>query len=217
MKNIQPSHLNYLLITAAAWTAAALMGVWLLDSALLRALKNGILAQTSAAALMAVIIAAAQTILVKGLRFWPWLLATAAGLILGANGAYLGWMASQLPILRGITGAVWLDCVLWWGYVFLLTGLGSLPAGILAGLGRKWAVSKGKTGAWIGTGVLNWAVSLGAAGGLLQLFKTGRYFYAGGFRSGPLLLRFALVGIVVGLLQGWILGRRLTRLLILEG
>ncbi len=217
MKHIQPSRLNFLLITIAAWTAAVPFGVWLLDSSLLRALENGVIAQTAASALMAVIIATAQIVLVKEIRFWPWLLATVAGLVLGANGAYLGWMGSQMPILGGIPGAGWLKWFLGWVYVWLLTGLGSLPAGFLAGLGLKWSFKKGKTGDWIGTGILTWAVSLGAAGVLLQLLKTGRYFYAGGFRSGPLLLRFALIGIVVGLIQGWILGRRLTRLLILEG
>jgi len=216
MKHFQANRLNFLLITTAAWAAAALFGVWLLDSALLQDLEKGTIAQAAVAALIAVITAAAQTVLVKELRFWPWLLAAAFGLVLGSNGAYLGWMASQMPVLSGIPGVKWLVWILGLAYVWLLTGLGSLPAGVLAGLSQKWSARKGKTGAWIGAGVLTWAVSLGAAGVLLQLLKTGRHFYAGNFRSGPTLLRFALVGMVVGLIQGWILGRRLTRLEILK-
>jgi len=202
----------FLLVTVAAWTLAALGGLWLLDSPPLRILPGGFLALLVVGLLGTLLITLAGWPLPGERSFLSWFLAHLVGLASGILGLALADSIARADLVRGTTGIPLLDWVLWLSFVFVIAAVGSLPGGLLAGVFRSVSVGRGSVIAWAAFSALNWTVSFGAASVLLQLTDFSSLFYFGNFQTLPVLIRGGAIGLLIGLIQGLVLGWRLNHL-----
>ncbi len=202
----------FLLATAAAWTLAALGGLWLLDSPPVNFLPGGFLALLVVGLFGTLLITLAGWALPGERKFLTWFLANLVGLASGMLGLALADTIARADVVRGTTGIPLLDWVLWLSFVFVIAAVGSLPGGLLAGVFRTGSVGKGSVISWAAVSALNWTVSFGAASVLLQLSDFSSLFYFGNFHTLPVLIRGGSLGLLIGLIQGLVLGWRLNHL-----
>lgn len=202
----------FLVATTAAWVLAALGGMWLLDSPPLRFLPGGFPALLLVGLLGTLLITLAGWALPGKRTFLTWFLANLVGLISGMFGLAMADTIARASLVRGTTGVPLLDWALWLILIFVITTIGCLPGGLLAGVFRTLSVGRGSAISWAAVSTLNWTVSFGAASVLVQLTDFSNLFYFGNFQTLPVLIRGGSISLLIGLIQGLVLGWRLNNL-----
>jgi|GEM_PF-4564120 len=188
----------FLLVTTAAWALSAVIGLWLL-------MQNYFAAEIAAGLLPVLIISLSQYSQLKGVRFVLWLLANGVGLVVGILAINLADLISVVTLVIP-TGLPIPDWLIGFWVLFLLTAVGVVPGGLVAGVLKRWAVGKGGIGGWIVVSISNWSLSFGAAGALVWVTNFYQHFSLHDPLTIPLLLRVALIGSLIGIIQGGVLG-----------
>jgi hypothetical protein len=204
---------TFLLSTTVTWAIFGIAGSWFLNSTLLQRMSNGFMALAVVGFVGVVFISLVQRLYLDGSSFFLILLATGLALGIGSIGASLAFLAvMSLPLVRGSSGISIVDWLIWPLSVFILSAIGSIPGGLISGLMMKGAVKRGKLSAWIVNSVSNWALSFGVAGVLFLILIYPQYFYIPTLRTIPVVIRGGLIGVLIGLIQGKILGNRIRQL-----
>lgn len=206
MSNIRRSGLAFFLWTTAAWVFAVVIDLWLLDSSLVQSLPGGFIAIAVVGVFGVLIISLVQWALLEEAHFILWLIATGVGSGMGLMAIILANFIARMPLVSLTTAVPTLDYLMWVLFLFLLSALGSLPGGWIAGLLGRWSVGKGSVPRWTAVSITSWALSAGGAGVYLGVTDFFLKFYSGNFRSFSTLWRGAAFGVIIGSIQGALLG-----------
>jgi hypothetical protein len=175
-------------------------------------MPNGFIADAFVGLVGALIISLFQCRILKKCIFALWFLSTAVAIGIGTIGAFVAYMLAHFPIIDWQSGIFLVDWFLWPGLMFFLTALSGAPGGLLAGLLKKWAISRGRIIHWATVSAVNWALSFGAAGLVIQIFSYPDYFNLDVLRNVPFVVKGGFLGILIGVIQGVTLGSYLNRL-----
>jgi hypothetical protein len=135
---------------------------------------------------------------------------------IGSLGASFAYVLAHFPIVDWQSNNSLANRVLWPTIVFFLMALGGAPGGLLAGPFNKWAIGRGTIKSWLAVSTGSWALSFGVTGLMIQMMNYPDYFNLEVLRHVPFIVKGGAIGLLVGAIQGAILGSHLEGLEIIR-
>jgi len=203
---------SFFILTSVAWMISTGFGTWFLSSSLRFFMPNGYIAFAFVGFVGVFIISLVQWRLLEECRFVLWFLATAVAIGIGSISASLAYLLAHFPIVDWQSGNLLVDWVLWPAILFFMMAIGGAPGGFLAGLLKKLAIGRGTIIRWVVVSTGSWALSFGVAGLMIQVINYPDYFKLELLQHVPFVVKGGTIGLLVGVIQGAILGSHLEGL-----
>lgn len=203
---------QFLISTVLAWTVSGVLASWFLSSPVRFVLRNGFVGLAIVGSMAALTISLVQCYLVDECSYSLWTLATVAAIGIGIVGGSLAYLLAHFPGVDWQSGIFLIDWALWPAIVFFLMAIVGAASGLVAGPLQRWAVGRGTLLRWILVSTGSWALSLGVAGLAIQAINYPYYFKLGVLRFIPFPLKVGVMTLLIGIIQGSILGAHLQRL-----